>query len=454
MAITGRPVSRYGVIALLLALGLLLRGYYLHLHPHDVPEGEAFRITAAFAHTGTLGDPYLGPTGPTAHLLPVPLLIGGLIYSVFGVASRPSEMLLSIWSLGLVFTAFSLMALTFRRAGASIATCLVGLALCCGLPLNLGLESVTFRLWEGGLAVMISGALLLALVSLNHAREAPSLRATIALAVTAALLFLVSPQLGAAGYASTALLYLRRATPRAVVRAVIVAALALAAVLGPWVLRNERVFGAPMLRSNLGLELAIAFHPAAVDPTDPRQAYIDRMLAVHPLASWKAFHTMVAAGGEVSYSRRLGTETRAWIAAHPLSAARIGARHLWQYLFPPAWLFRAIDPAADRAIAFKASAVWLLAALGLLGLARRLIAEPKSGFSYIAVLVVVTALPFVLVQPILRYRYLIYVPMTFYAADLGVWALSLWPRARVLVDAVERWWTSADSFNAGLTPAP
>ncbi len=440
MAITWRPASRYGVVALIVALGLLLRGYYLHLHPHDLPEAEAFRITAAFARTGTLGDPYLGHTGATAHLLPVPLLVGGLVYSLLGVASRSAEAVLSIWSLGLVFTAFCLTALTFRRAGAPIATSLMGMALCCGLPLNLGLEAVTFRLWEGGLAVAIAAGLMLALVTLDREREPPSTRATMALAVAAALLFFVSPQLGVAGYAGVALLYLRRVAARRWPGALVAAALALAAVTAPWVVRNERVFGAPMLRSNLGLELAISFHPAAVDAPDPRQVYIDRMRAVHPLASRQAFDRMVRSGGEVAYSRRLGSETRAWIAAHPASAARIGARHLWQYLFPPAWLFRAIDPAADRAIAFKAAAVWLLAALGLLDLARRLVAEPRSGFSYLAVLVIVTALPFVLVQPILRYRYLIYVPMTFYAADLGVWVLMLWPKTRVLVEAVERWW--------------
>lgn len=453
MVITGRYASRYGVVALILALGLLLRGYYLHLHPYELPVGEAFRITTAFARTGTLGDPYLGHSGATAHLLPVPLLIGGLVYSLLGVASRPAEAVLSVWSLGLVFTTFCLTALTFRRAGAPIATSLVGLALCCGLPLNFGLEAVTFRLWEGGLAVAIAAGLVLALVTLDLARGAPSARATIALAVAAALLFLVSPQLGVAGYASTALLYLRRVPARRWPGALAVAALALAAVLAPWVVRNERVFGAPMLRSNLGLELAIAFHQAAVDTPDPRQVYIDRMRAVHPFASQQAFDRMVRSGGEVAYSRRLGSETRAWIAAHPASAARIGARHLWQYLFPPAWLFRAIDPAADRVIAFKSGAVWLLAALGLLGLARRLVAEPRSGFSYFAVLVIVAALPFMLVQPILRYRYLIYVPMTFYAADLGVWSLTLWPGTRMLVEAVERWWAGLHLQRQPVHPA-
>ena len=446
--------SRLGAVAVLVALGLLLGGYYLFLHPHDLTQGEAFRVASTFARTGTLGDPYLGPTGPTAHLLPVPLLIGGVVYALLGVASPAAEAVLASWSLLLVFVAFALTATTFRRAGAPVATCLAGLALCCALPLNLGLETVTFRLWEGGLAVAIGAGLLLALVTLDRAGAVPSAHVTLGLSAGAALLFLVSPQLGVAGYASAALLYRRHAPPRRWPGALATAALAFAVVLGPWLLRNERVFGTPMLRSNLGLEFAIAFHPAAVDPPDARQAYLDRMISIHPLASRGAFDAMVASGGEVAYSRRLGLETRAWIAAHPGAAARLGARHLLHYLFPPTWLFRANDAKADRAIMFKAAAVWLLAALGLLGLARRLIAEPRSGFSYVAIWVTATALPFVLVQPILRYRYLIHVPMTFYAADLGLWLLTRWPRARASVDAVERWWTRPRLARLGLTPAP
>ena len=62
-------------------------------------------------------------------------------------------------------------------------------------------------------------------------------------------------------------------------------------------------------------------------------------------------------------------------------------------------------------------------------------------------MVLVTALLFFLVQPILRYRYLIYVPLNFYAADMMVWLLSRFPRGAGMLRDVER-------LVAGRAPQP
>lgn len=90
-----RPRRATLIGAALIALGALLRIAYVAAHPAELVAGEAFRVTAAFARTGTLASPFLGDTGPTAHLLPIPALIGGLVYTLLGVGTRPAEYLLS-----------------------------------------------------------------------------------------------------------------------------------------------------------------------------------------------------------------------------------------------------------------------------------------------------------------------------------------------------------------------
>lgn len=131
-------------------------------------------------------------------------------------------------------------------------------------------------------------------------------------------------------------------------------------------------------------------------------------------------------------ARKLG-----WIAAHPLVALRLGVRHVAQYLFPPLWMFESGTSTNDHGLAFKWTACWLLTGMGLLGLARR-VGNMRSRFILVAPMVVVPALLFFMVQPILRYRYLIYVPLNFYAADMAVWLAALMPGAGRLMARVER----------------
>ena len=46
---------------------------------------EATSVGITLARTGTFGNPYALPTGPTAHLPPIPPAINALIYKAFGV---------------------------------------------------------------------------------------------------------------------------------------------------------------------------------------------------------------------------------------------------------------------------------------------------------------------------------------------------------------------------------
>jgi hypothetical protein len=85
-------------------------------------------------------------------------------------------------------------------------------------------------------------------------------------------------------------------------------ALGLAAVLAPWLLRNERVLGQPLLTTAGGAVFHGANHEGATGTYSPETA--------QPLHR----------GDEVAASRRHFAAGRAWIASHPLGFAALAVR--------------------------------------------------------------------------------------------------------------------------------
>ena len=123
---------------------------------------------------------------------------------------------------------------------------------------------------------------------------------------------------------------------------------------------------------------------------------------------------MVRAGGEGAYARVMGDRARAWIAAHPGETAWLWLRHVREMLFTRTWMF---ETAHGRWLpvvrATLASAIGLL---GLAGLVLRARADRRSW--YVAAFVILPVLCYVPFQPIMRYTWLLYPAMTYFALDL------------------------------------
>ncbi len=205
------------------------------------------------------------------------------------------------------------------------------------------------------------------------------------------------------------------------------AATALALFIVPWTLRNQAALGEPIwLRSNFGLELALANHPGAVDPVDPAQVFRDRLQEIHPFPkSGSGYARMQAAGGEVRYARQLGQETQHWIASNPGAFAQLTLRHAREFFFPPAWLWEIYGPfssARQRSVMHTA-----IAAAGLFGAAVALAAAWRR-YRFAVIMLVVPAMPYFVLQPILRYRYIIFGLLIMFAFDLAARLLKLQPR--------------------------
>ncbi|NYT39431.1 hypothetical protein HZY97_01560 [Sphingomonas sp. R-74633] len=378
--------------------------------------GEASAAAETLARTGTIADAFAPGSGPTAHLMPGMVVLVGAVQNVFGNSSM-AALLLSLWTLALLALTWLLARALFAKAGWRPQALIGGLVLLCLLPGHIVQEAADFRVWEGGLAALLALANLWLIVTLDK-RETIHLQPLLLGAALSAFTFFISPTTGLAVDACWAWLALRRLPLRQALAFAGIAAAALALLLAPWMLRNAEVMGSPvLLRDNFGLEIAMANYPGALDPADPRAETLARARAIHPYQNPEVLARLRAAGGEVAYSRQLGRETWAWIAAHPLDFARLALRHYRQFYLPDRWQGGLTNWGAFPTL--RIEMIRLVAAFGLLGLAVGLF-QRRRFYGLFALYLALAGLPYALVMPIPRYAYVIWPLLAFLAAQLAV----------------------------------
>ena len=405
-----------GVALRLLWLGMVQGG--LTVFPSAA---EAQRVALALAQTGSFADAYFTGQGPTAHILPVSAAIAGGILWLFGPYSDAASVVLLLWALVQTMGGYFALMLLFERLGLRPLVCRWGLALLCLVPPFVGQEVIDFRYWESGLAVVLATVALLRVAAMDGESE-PSGRSLAGTGALIALLFFVAPSAGlAAGACAGLIAVVRRRSWRTILPLLLSFALCLAAMVVPWASRNAGALGAPiLLRSNAGLELAIANHSAALSDRAPEDVFADRVAAIHPAANPAVQALIRQRGGEVRYSRQLGEETRRWIAGHPMDFARLCLRHLRQYFFPEPWQF--YFSGWEGARTARSLTITIVSALGLAGLALGLLRQRRR-YAIVGVYIATIALSYAPFQPMARYIYLTYGLLAFLAVDLilGGW---------------------------------
>lgn len=406
------------MLAALIVMGIAIRLEWMASNPDKArSSGEAFNVAVAFARTGQIADAFAVGQGPTAHLTPLAPMIAGTVYRMLGIDTPASNSVLTGWSLALAFGSFLLFYRIFGRLGAPVAGRLLGVGFMALIPMNnIYFETTLFRIWEGGLAVFVAAIILDTLLRLDAASRV-TMRDVGGVALLTATCLFISPPLGVAAYLGGLLLMVRKVDARRWPRTIAIVGFMTALVLGPWLVRNIIVMDRPiLLRDNIGLEMAQAFHDKALTTDNIPETFWARHKQIHPFR--KGYAAMQAAGGEAAYAEALGVETRAWIAAHPTGAARLALEHTLAMMFPPpsSW-----DPPDLRAW-IKAAILSLVTLLGLAGLIagwrRR-----EIGYGYAGLFALVPVIPYALVQPDLRYRYIIAALLAFLAFDFLARAL-------------------------------
>jgi hypothetical protein len=229
------------------------------------------------------------------------------------------------------------------------------------------------------------------------------------LAITGAIsgfLFIISPPAGLSAVIAIGLFQILRVR----LPQWWIAPLAFAIVAGPlagiWAERNMVRLGEPIaLRDNFGLELDISNYSGAVQPADPHIAYVSRIEDIHPLTVGRANERLRAAGGEVAYYHQLGREADSWILTHPSDFLYLSARRFVQFFLPPRWFWGTFGAVTGKAVWLRQFLVWATVIPGLCALV--LLAWRRRAYVYLLAATIACSMPYIIVQPILRYRYLV-----------------------------------------------
>lgn len=386
--------------------------------------GEMQNVATTFARTGVLGDPYGPGSGPTTHVGPVMPILQGTVYRLAGIETPLAEGILVWIAIGFVIGGIYFFWRSFKELGLPAPFRVAAVAFAALPPLNFNLELRALRSFEGAFAVALVALSLWTILRLDR-RSSLTWRDFLGPTFVAALLFLLNPPAGMAVLAALGLLTLKRVPVRRWVSVGLCTGVALVAVLGPWAWRNVVVFDKPIFtRGNFGLEFSIGFHPAALSDANPKQVYLARMEEVHPFMDPRPRAEVVRLG-EIAYFAKLQAETDAWISANPQGAATLALRHLRDFWFPPQWVwgtFLGPGAALPSALPIRQGIIWVSSLLALLALGLRLARDPLGRYLYVGCLLILPSLPYILVQPMLRYRYLIETLCVFLAAEL-VWRL-------------------------------
>jgi len=304
------------------ALGV--RAFFLTLMPEDAlrpsADWELDAIAISLVTEGQFANPYIVPTGRTAHLAPIPPLMLALIYKVFGIT-----MVAGIvgWLLRMVFQSaiWGLLPWIGERTGLGWKAGLTG-----------GLAGALFPQWLAhgeALASVLMGLLVVAIVRRWDSIPRPA--ASLLLGAAFGVSFHVQPVflLVLLGYLA---FEVWRRSDRAKWGSAGLVLLGALLVSIPWGVRNYRAFDAVFfVRGNFGLELRMGNHEGATASIDdphfndwPPHPRTHREDAIK-LREW----------GEVQYMRDSRREALAWIGSHPGEFARLTAKRIRYFWLGP-----------------------------------------------------------------------------------------------------------------------
>jgi hypothetical protein len=315
---------------LLFALGLSVRGFVLTKLPEEAirpdTRWEAPAIAVALAERGAFADAYALPTGPTAHLPPVPIALTALCYRIVGTTLAGG------------YAAWAIEAAVDAAVWASLPWVALSAGLGGGAGLAAGAVGAFVPRWSGhGEALAALAIALLMVAFLARWRSGPTSRgASLLLGLGAGVSFHVQPALLPVVLGWLAVEWRWGGVRRKGAHS---ALLALGMVLAclPWAWRNLQSLDAVFfVRSNFGLELRMGNHEGAAAAMDAMDRLGEHR---HPRAQVEEARR-VQELGEVAYMREAGHEAWGWIRENPgrfaeLTLSRIAHWWLGPFYHPP-----------------------------------------------------------------------------------------------------------------------
>ena len=357
--------------------------------------GETGQAAMTLLDLGFIGNPYLLPTGPTAHVSPLLAGVLSLVYAVFGPNTAAARLALGVMAAGLyaLSVAVSLRLCDACRPGGRARPIAAGVFVL--MPFFLFWSVVYNRQWDQPFSALI---LVCGWFVFERSRAtARPARAEAMLAALTGIGTLFSPALLPPLLLSLGGMIRRRA-PRRRPRAVLLAGIVVAAFLLPWGLRNQAVLGQFILtRSNGPLELATGNGPG----TDGASGSGDTAF-LHPHDSPGAARAVVQLG-ELGYMQAMRARALGWIAAHPWRFLVVTLRRILLTWLPTPEMVP-WHPLVGATLAWGAVLTFGVLRLGALGAAVALRERPLAGLTY----AVLPLAPYFVTHVNIRYLYLVY----------------------------------------------
>ena len=299
---------RYFPLVFLLFLSIRLYRLNTFFEFHEPNKAwELTSIAISLVETGEFANPYMIPTGPTAHLPPVYPMIYALIYKIFGLTPRASFVTMFFMVL-MGATLYGMLPWFSDRLGFGKTAGLIG-----------GLGATFWSSWAGHGEYLTGLAMGLLLVAfLQRWREARvNWGGSLLLGLAAGLAFHITPALLPVVLACMFFELWWRKEPRNGGRKwVLVGVVFLGIFLAclPWGWRNYKTFEAVFfIRSNFGLELRMGNHEGAAATMEVMDATQEHK---HPRTHYLEA-AKVRRNGEIEYMRQAQDEALAWIQANP-----------------------------------------------------------------------------------------------------------------------------------------
>jgi hypothetical protein len=397
------PIKRFERHAfwIILAASTLVRwAQILASRPRPGRElNELEQVAQSLALLGSFANPYLHPTGPTAHIAPgVPLLIG-TIYAIFGIgwkAELVKRMLAALVCsiqyalLPRVSVALGLPQLTGAVAGLAAAL----------IPYK-GFMETTDSSWEQPYAALALVLLFLHTINSWQSRDRQGPVAALIRGCLWGLAALISPML-ALVFAAVVLYEIFALRRRAGVAALLAA---FALIQAPWIVRNWiELHGLVLSRSNFGIEFRLSNAPesSALMEDNVSHGLLDRYHPSHSEAEWWRIRQM----GEVAYNREAMRLAEQDIRRDPGHFIRLTLERIWRFWLAPSRRLK------------STLATTFVTLLGLAGLAML----PRSrGVTLVWLILLSYPLVYYAVEVDRRYRYpveWIFIPPAIFAAGM------------------------------------
>jgi hypothetical protein len=188
----------------------------------------------------------------------------------------------------------------------------------------------------------------------------------------------------------------------------------------PWVVRNYRIWHAPVMRTNFGMALYSSNNPCA------RSTLYDNtrtgcVQATHPVSSASEVRLLQTLG-EVEYDRRRTADGAAWIRSHPRAFLRLTRARIFEFWF------------TDFDMAPRAAyAIWLITLLSIPGIVR-MARRRELATPFIVAVWLLYPLMFYVVNSCDRYRF----PILWTSLLPAGYFLSQWGRPPGLPIGAER----------------